>query len=96
MLEAMTLGTPVLGSTGGSLPEVAGDAALLVDPLSVEALSKAIHRLDGDAVLRARLAHDGPKRALVFSADRYRERVGALLQILQGATIPLRDPPVRR
>ena len=53
VLEAMLLGTPVLTSTSSSLPEVAGDAALLVDPFDVGGLTRAIRTLDSDADLRA-------------------------------------------
>lgn len=78
VLEAMRLGTPVVTSTGGALPEVAGDAALLVDPYDVGALAAAVTRLDRDGALRADLARRGPARAACFSAERYRERLAAL------------------
>ncbi len=45
VLEAMQVGVPVLSSTGGSLPEVAGDAAVLVDPLDVPGMTRAIRDL---------------------------------------------------
>jgi len=78
VLEAMALGTPVLTSDGGSLPEVAGDAALIVDPYDVAGMAAAIARLDSDADLRADLAARGPARAALFSAERYRERLAEL------------------
>lgn len=59
VLEAMRCGTPVIASNVSSLPEVAGDAALLVDPTDVGALSDAIERLTLDSELRADLARRG-------------------------------------
>lgn len=72
VLEAMQLGTPVVTSAMGSLPEVAGDAALLVDAYDVPALAEAIRRLDTDPALRARLSALGRRQAARFSLDRHR------------------------
>lgn len=66
-LEAMGHGTPVITSNVSSLPEVVGDAALLVDPLSVDAIADAMRRVLGDAELRADLARRGRERSRVFS-----------------------------
>ncbi|MEW6223969.1 MAG: glycosyltransferase family 1 protein [Chloroflexota bacterium] len=70
VVEAMACGTPVITSTGGSLPEVAGDAALIVDPLDVEAIAHAIRRVATEPVLAAELAARGLVRASDFSWDR--------------------------
>jgi glycosyltransferase involved in cell wall biosynthesis len=67
VLEAMAHGTPVLTSDRSSLPEVAGDAALLVDPLDAGAIAKGLHRLVADTDLRERLAAAGPRRAATFT-----------------------------
>jgi glycosyltransferase involved in cell wall biosynthesis len=67
VLEAMAHGTPVLTSNRSSLPEVAGDAALLVDPLDRAAIAAGLVRLAGDAALRQRLAAAGPRRAARFT-----------------------------
>jgi glycosyltransferase involved in cell wall biosynthesis len=67
VLEAMAHGTPVLTSDRSSLPEVAGDAALLVDPLDRGAIAKGLHRLVADGDLRERLAAAGPRRAAAFT-----------------------------
>ncbi|WP_135466074.1 glycosyltransferase family 4 protein [Crenalkalicoccus roseus] len=77
-LEAMLLGTPVVTSNTASMPEVVGEAALTVDPYDISALVQAIQALDGDAELRARLAHAGPRRAALFSPERYAARLAAL------------------
>jgi glycosyltransferase involved in cell wall biosynthesis len=63
VLEAFACGTPVLASTAGALPETSGGAALLVDPLSVDAIAAGILRLLGDEGLRADLVERGRRRA---------------------------------
>jgi glycosyltransferase involved in cell wall biosynthesis len=78
VLEAMQLGTPVLASTGGALPEVAGDGALLVDPFDVQAIKRGIIALDADEGLREALAERGAARAEHFSVRAYEERLGKL------------------
>ena len=62
--------TPVLTSRVSALPEVAGDAALLVDPLDVEAIAAGIERIVSDAALRRSLAERGPVRAAGFTWQR--------------------------
>jgi glycosyltransferase involved in cell wall biosynthesis len=69
-LEALACGAPVITSNVSSLPEVVGDAGLLVDPRRVEAIAEAIVRVATDAPLRARLAEAGPRRAAQFSWER--------------------------
>ena len=75
VLESMLLGTPVLTSTAGSLPEVAGDAAVMVDPYDVDAIRAGIRTLDADEPLRAELSARGRQQAAKFSPERYRERL---------------------
>jgi glycosyltransferase involved in cell wall biosynthesis len=77
-LEAMQLGAPVLASTGGALPEVAGEAALLVDPFDVGAIRQAIRTLDADEALRDELTQRGQARAEKFSPALYRDRLSNL------------------
>ena len=67
VLEAMACGTPVLTSSVTALPEVAGDAAVLVDPLSVEAIADGMARLGPGTALRERLALAGRIQAARFS-----------------------------
>lgn len=69
VLEAMSCGTPVICSRSTSLPEVAGDAALLVDPCDVECIADAISRLLTDAELRRAIRTRGLERARKFSWD---------------------------
>ena len=66
-LEAMACGVPVVTSNVSSMPEVAGDAAVLVDPRDVDGLASAIARVLGDAALRASLRAAGIARARQFS-----------------------------
>jgi glycosyltransferase involved in cell wall biosynthesis len=66
-LEAMACAVPVAASTGGSIGEVCGDAALLFDPHETEAITAAIGRVTRDEPLRARLRAAGPPHAARFT-----------------------------
>jgi glycosyltransferase involved in cell wall biosynthesis len=66
-LEAMACGVPVLSSNVCSLPEVLSDAAILVDPLDVQAIADGMKRLVQDSSLREELRKKGLLRARVFS-----------------------------
>jgi len=70
VLEAMARGVPVVTSARGSLREVAGDAAVVVDPESVEAIRDGLRRVLDDAALRARLVARGREQAARFSWER--------------------------
>lgn len=80
VLDAMSLGTPVLCSDTSSLPEVAGDAALMIDPYDTAAISQAIRTLDADDDLRAELSRRGLEQAACFSPAVYRDHLAALYQ----------------
>ncbi|MBE7421023.1 MAG: D-inositol-3-phosphate glycosyltransferase [Rhodocyclaceae bacterium] len=67
VIEAMACGTPVLTSCASSLPEVAGSAALQVDPHDDEAISSELARLADDAALRAALSIKGREQAARFT-----------------------------
>ncbi len=69
-LEAMAHGTPVIASRAGSLPEVVGDAAWLVDPLDAQEIANALYRLRMDGQLRATLREKGFERIRAFSWER--------------------------
>lgn len=85
VLEAMSLGTPVVTSNTSSLPEVAGDAGLMVDPYDVRGLARAISALDaGDSEL-ADLGKRGLLQAERFSAAAYRQRLSEFYARLTGA-----------
>lgn len=75
VLESMALSTAVLTSTGGSLPEVAGDAAVIVDPYDAQAITRGIQALDADGGLRADLETRGLVQAAKFSPAAYQARL---------------------
>lgn len=70
VLESMAIGTPVVCSNVSSVPEVAGEAALQVDPDDVEAMSEALRRVIEDPSLRETLRAKGRKRSEVFECNR--------------------------
>lgn len=70
VLEAMTLGAPVVTSNTSSLPEVVGDAAILVDPNDVISLAEAILNVISDRTLRSELIIKGKERAKLYSWER--------------------------
>ncbi|HNS02198.1 MAG TPA: glycosyltransferase family 1 protein [Anaerolineae bacterium] len=78
VLEAMACGAPVVTSNLSSLPEVAGDAALLVDPASVDALAAALLRLLVDAELASRLRGRGLAQAARFPWSRTAAQTAAV------------------
>ena len=67
VLEAMACGTPVVTSNVTAMPEVAGDAAILVDPISVEQIAGAMGSIVNDAELRQQLRSKGLMRASQYS-----------------------------
>jgi len=69
VIEAMACGTPVLTSDVSALPETAGDAALLVDPHALAAITVGMERILTDTALRERLRVAGMARAATFSWD---------------------------
>ena len=69
VLEAMAWGVPVITSNGSALKEVAGDAALLVDPRDANSIAGALNALAEDSILRERLAGLGRARAAKFTWD---------------------------
>src|SRR5438270_3673148 len=74
-LEAMASGTPVVTSNVSSLPEVAGDAALLVDPHDPSAIADGIYTVLTDENVRRRLRDKGVERARQFSWETSVRRV---------------------
>jgi glycosyltransferase involved in cell wall biosynthesis len=70
VLEAMACGVPVVTSNTSSLPEVAGDAAYLVDPLDVQSLAAAMEKVLRDRALASALQTKGFQRAKLFSWEK--------------------------
>ncbi len=80
VLEAMACGTPVLCSNRSSLPEVAGDAALLVDPESEKGLTAAMERMLVDDAMRKELVRRGIARAGLFTWERAARQLLAAME----------------
>ncbi|MGQ0669990.1 MAG: glycosyltransferase family 4 protein [Actinomycetota bacterium] len=80
VLEAMAAGCPVLASNVSSLPEVAGEAALLVDPNDPEALAAGMESLAGDVELRGRLREAGLARAAGFTWEEAARKTAEVLR----------------
>jgi glycosyltransferase involved in cell wall biosynthesis len=74
-LEAMASGTPVITSNVSSLPEVVGDAAVLIDPLRPDDIADALRRVLSDSDLRADMRRRGLERAKQFSWEQSVRRV---------------------
>lgn len=79
-LEAMASGTPVITSNVSSLPEVVGDAALLIDPYEPDAIAQAMRRVLTEPALREDLRQRGLRRVQEFSWDRSIRRVHEIYQ----------------
>lgn len=95
-LEAMACGTPVVTSDAASLPEVVGNAALLVDPLDVGSIAAAIDRLLSHPALAADLRSRGLARARRFTWERAaRETIAVYEHVLRGADRATRQRPSR-
>ena len=70
VVESMACGTPVITSNVSSLPEVAGTAALMVDPFDIDAITDGLRRLLTDKKLRKRLIEAGYRQTKRFSWER--------------------------
>ena len=82
VLEAMACGTPVITSNVSSLPEVAGDAAVLVDPTNVKAIADAICHIQSDSDFRQQLIDKGLARVKEFTWERTAEQMAVVYEKL--------------
>lgn len=80
VIEAMACGTPVIASNVAALPEVVGDAGVLVDPYDVEAIAEGIKRLVEDSNLRTELRRKGLNQVKSYTWDRTAELTWKALQ----------------
>ncbi|MGB3757388.1 MAG: glycosyltransferase family 1 protein [Rivularia sp. (in: cyanobacteria)] len=78
LLEAMACGTPVITSNVTSLPEVAGDAGIIVNPTDVEAIVEAVLRLQNDTEFRQSLIDKGFDRVKLFTWEKTAEQVAKI------------------
>jgi glycosyltransferase involved in cell wall biosynthesis len=95
-LEAMASGTPVVTSNVSSLPEVAGDAAVLVDPYDPPAIADGIFRVLTDEQLRKDLRHRGVARAGQFSWEQSVRRVRKIYDEVAGVSARVSTVSVAR
>ena len=84
VLEAMAAGTPVVAANRAALPEVCGDAALLVDPEDVDAIHAALEQLMRDEAVAAELARRGLARAEQFTWEQAAEQTWNVYQRVLG------------
>jgi glycosyltransferase involved in cell wall biosynthesis len=89
--EAFDAGTPVACSTATSLPEVAGDAALLFDPDNTDDIAAAVLRIWQDDVLQTQLVEAGHRRVREFSLERTAREFRARYRLLAGAQLDPED-----
>lgn len=81
IVEAMACGTPVVTSNVSCIPEIAGDAALLVDPTDAQALASAMERIVLDDAVRRQLVTKGLERAALFSWQRTAQETEQLYRL---------------
>ena len=91
ILEAMACGTPVISANVSSLPEVAGDAAILVNPLDVQAIADAVCALQSDEKLRQSYIAKGLARAKQFSWRSSTEQVVQVYDSLVCESLPVSE-----
>jgi glycosyltransferase involved in cell wall biosynthesis len=80
-IEAMACGTVVVSSNVCAIPEVLGDAALLVNPLDVEAIAEGLKRVAEDSTLREELKRKGLRRAKMFTWEETARKISKVLHI---------------
>ncbi len=96
VLEAMACGAPVVTSNASATAEIAGDAAILVDPRDTEAIADAIERVTSDADLAADLRARGFRRAASFSWERAaRETIAVYERAQLGVPVGAEPAPTR-
>jgi glycosyltransferase involved in cell wall biosynthesis len=87
VLEAMACGTPVVTSNAASLPEVAGEAALLVDPYRVEEITAAMRRVLEEPGLAQELRQKGLARARQFTWEKTAQQTIAVYEKVLGGKL---------
>lgn len=80
ILEAMRSGTPVITSDCTSIPEVAGEAALMVNPFQVEDIASAMAKVEASQELRLELVEKGAKQVALFNWDRCAEETWKVIE----------------
>ena len=83
LLQAMACGTPIITSCNTSIPEVVGDAALLINPLSAKSMAEAMGKIINDPFLREDLINKGQDRVKTFSWQKCAEETLELLNSIK-------------
>jgi glycosyltransferase involved in cell wall biosynthesis len=83
IVEAMWFGVPVVTSRGGTTEEIAGDAGILVEPLSVESIAEGLQQGLQDSTLRGRIVAAGARRRHLFTLDSMIANFASLIQELE-------------
>lgn len=98
IVEAMACGTPVITSNVSSLPEVAGDAAVMIDPMDIDGIVDAVYQVQQDATHRQRLIERGVERAKVFTWEKMAEQVAQVYEQVyeQVKSVPAKQPKTAR
>ena len=91
-LEALACGAPLVAGNRGSLPEIVGEAGIVVDPLDVGSISRGLERAVGDFALRDALRQAGPRRAAHFD---WATAARVTRQVLEQAYRPTANTPPR-
>jgi alpha-1,3-rhamnosyl/mannosyltransferase len=92
-LEAMAVGTPVIVSNGGALPEIVRDAGILVEPENADAWAAAMATISADSAARDRLRLAGRRRARDFSWERTAKQTVAIYREVLGMRVGGEDVP---
>ena len=79
-MEAFYAGTPVITSNVTAMPEVAGDAALLIDPFSIQSISNAMQKITADENLRKSLIEKGNERKKDFTWQKSADKLWASIE----------------
>ena len=82
ILESMLLGTPVMCSNTSCMPEIAGNAAILVNPYDLQEIASGIRELDSNGCLRSELAAAGIVQSIIFSDEKYEHKLQSMYQRL--------------
>lgn len=88
LVEAMYAGKPLITSNVSSMPEIAGDAALYIDPLSTTSISETIVRLTSDRALYETLVDNANRRAAQFSWENTAQQTMRIIERVGSSTIP--------
>ncbi len=80
LTEAMACGIPILTSNVNGLKEIAGDAAMVMDPTDTESIANGIKKILSDSTLRDMLSHKGLERSSLFTWDSCAKNTLALLE----------------